>query len=80
MDGEHNLFLIRVERRCRPGPGPLRFLPGSEVVLTVCSGQEAGEAYITEERKAGPCRVWVCALGSIGEHRFVELKHPEPLV
>lgn len=71
MNGEKDLFLIRVERSRSAIlviPGAL----GTVTVLTVCSGREAAKAYIDEERAAGPCRVWIAALGDIPEHRFVE--------
>lgn len=72
--GEHNLFLIRVERLGVSGPGITRLFgpKGSETVLTVCSGEDNSRQYIIEEQRAGPCRVWICFLGDIREERFVE--------
>lgn len=74
LSGEKNLFLIRVIRQGVTGPGITRLLGprGTETVLTVCSGEEDSKAYIASERKAGPCRVFICSLGDIPEHRFVE--------
>lgn len=68
--GEKDLWLIRVERKVRPPQ--LLGMTAAQVVLTVCSGQEAAKQYIAEERSSGPCRIWIAALGDIGEHRFVE--------
>lgn len=72
MDGLKNIFLVRVLRKGVPGPGILKFMPGDTMVVTCCSGVDDAKAYIKTERDAGPCRVWIAALGDIPETRFVE--------
>ena len=74
MNGEKNLFLIRVQRLRVTGPGALALMgpKGSTTVLTVCSGQEAAKQYIAEERAAGLCKVWIASIGDLREERFTE--------
>lgn len=69
---EKDLFLIRVERLGVKAPPPFIRATGSLVVLTVCKGQEDASRYISEERAAGPCRVWIAYIGDIRAERFVE--------
>lgn len=72
--GETDIFIVRVTRLKNGGPGALMLLPGTETCLTVVSGEASLHAYLSEEYKSGPVRMWVARIGNIPEANFVEVK------